>query len=86
MDPLKCSEEELARCQECHGPGRSIQGSLSTGGVGRLQRADRQGPLYLQGLLQSGDVFAADFHVIQRHLGDRTEECYFLLTVAGTHS
>ena len=61
-------------------------GSLSTGGMGRLQRADSQGPLYLQRLFQSGDVFAADFHVVQRHLGDRTEECHVLLTAVGTHS
>lgn len=40
--------------------------------MGRLQllRADRQFLPYLQCLLQSGDVFTADFHVVQSYLRD----------------
>lgn len=40
------------------------------GGVLQWLKADRQFPLYLQCLLQSRDVFTADFHIVQSHLGN----------------
>lgn len=74
VNPLKCSEEELAQCQ---GMPASPSGCVCTGlplnmrpGEAAVLKADRQFPLYLQRLLQSRDVFTADFHVVQSHLGD----------------
>lgn len=73
---LECSEAELAQGQGMPSPRQDEStGSLLKCGQGRWQqlKADGQFPLYLQGLLQSRDVFTADFHVVQSHLGDETK-------------